>query len=258
MEPWNAERYLAYAGLHTQAIEDLLNRVDVSNPRSAVDLGCGPGNSTELIAARWPRAAVTGVDVAAEMLEKAKARHPRWRWAQSGIEEFQPAKPFDVVVACASLQWLRHHERLLPRLWEMVRPGGALAAQMPANQKAPLHRAVFRVARSEKWKPFTGRSRSALNFRSPAEYFAILSPLAPRVDIWESTYYHEMSSLDDLLEWSRHTLMRPFLEKIPAEARRRAFAADVKRACAAAYPETSRGSILYAQKRLFFIAHKSR
>ena len=257
MKPWNTERYLAYASLHSQAIEDLVSRVDISKPRTVVDLGCGPGNSTEIIAARWPSAKITGVDVASEMLEKARARRPDWHWVLAGIEEFRPAKPFDVAIACASLQWLSHHEVLLPRLWELVREGGALAVQMPANQKAPLHRAVFRTARNQTWKPFAGRSRSALNFRPPAEYFAILSPLARRFDIWETTYYHEMRSLDDLLDWAKATLMRPFLDGIPQAARRREFVADVRRACAAAYPETNRGTILYAQKRLFFVAYKN-
>jgi len=256
MKPWNPDRYLAYADLHSKAIEDLVNHISIEKPRVVVDLGCGPGNSTECIAARWPNAGITGVDIAEEMLEKGRAKHPGWEWVLSGIEDFRPAKPFDVVVSCAALQWLAHHERLLPQLWGLVKARGALAVQMPANQQSPLHRAVFRTARSRAWRRFTGRSRSVLNFQPPARYISILSPLARRLDVWESIYYHEMRSLDELLDWAKTTVLRPFLGKIPGVGRQRDFVADVKRACAGAYPKTERGTILYVQKRLFFVAYK--
>jgi trans-aconitate 2-methyltransferase len=193
-----------------------------------------------------------------EMLDKGRAKHPDWNWVLAGIEDFHPAEPFDAVISCAALQWLHGHDRLLPRLWELVRDGGALAVQMPANQDSPLHRAVFQTAESEAWRPLTGHSRATLNFQPPTEYFSILSPLAKRLDIWETIYYHEMRSLDDLLEWARTTVMRPFFGKIPEVTRQNDFVADVKRACAEAYPATNRGTILYVQKRLFFVAYKSR
>jgi trans-aconitate 2-methyltransferase len=246
MKPWNPDKYLAYADLHTQPIDDLVKRIAIEK-----------GNSTESVAARWPRAAITGVDVAEEMLEKGRARHPEWRWVLSGIEEFHPAKAFDIVISCAALQWLPEHEKLLPQLWKLVRAGGALAAQMPANQESALHRAVFRTAKSSAWKQYTGRSRAVLNFQPPEEYFSILAPMAKRLEIWETIYYHEMRSLNSLLDWAKTTVMRPFLDKIPTAAGRQAFIADIKQACAESYPKTVRGTILYIQKRLFFVAYKN-
>jgi trans-aconitate 2-methyltransferase len=249
MKPWDAEKYLAYAHLHSRAIGDLVRHVEIEAPRTIADLGCGPGNSTEIAAARWPDAEITGVDLSPEMLEKGQARHPNWRWTLAGIEDFRPAEPFDVVISCAALQWLHRHERLLPRLWGLVRSGGAL--------ESPVHRAVFETAGSQTWRTFTGQSRSVLNFQPPAEYFSILSPLARRLDIWETIYYDEMRSLDDLLDWCKATLMRPFFDKIPDVARQDDFVADVRRACAGAYPATNRNTILYVQKRLFLIAYKN-
>jgi trans-aconitate 2-methyltransferase len=95
-----------------------------------------------------------------------------------------------------------------------------------------------------------------LNFQPPTEYFSILSRLAHRIDIWETIYYHEMRSLDELLDWAKATVMRPFFVKIPEETMQNNFVAEVKRTCEAAYPTTNRGTILYIQKRLFFIAYK--
>ena len=186
MEPWRPEKYLAYADLHSQAIRDLVRRVEIESPQTIADMGCGPGNSTEIVAARWPDAEITGVDLSQEMLEKGRAKHPGWKWVLASIENFRPVEPFDVVISCAALQWLHHHDRLLPQLWGLVRDRGALAVQMPANQESPLHRAVFQTAKSEAWRSLTGQSRATLNFQPPTEYLSILSPLARRFDIWET------------------------------------------------------------------------
>jgi trans-aconitate 2-methyltransferase len=256
MQRWNPDAYLAHEELHSQPIIDLLHRIDVDDPRTVVDLGCGPGNSTAFAATRWPNAAMTGVDLSEDMLAKAKAAHPGWRWILAGIEDFRPTERFDVVISCAALQWLKQHELVLPQLWRLVNERGALAVQMPSNQESPIHRAIFRTAQSNRWRPLTGDARSDLNFQPPEYYFPILSSFAGRVDLWETIYHHEMKSCDALLEWARGTVLRPFFARLPEESARAKFAADVMDACRDAYPTTNRGTIIYIQKRLFFIAYK--
>ena len=69
---WNPDQYLKFATSRTRAASDLLARVPLESPTSVVDLGCGPGNSTELLLRRWPAARITGVDSSAEMLAAAR------------------------------------------------------------------------------------------------------------------------------------------------------------------------------------------
>ena len=59
---WDPDRYLTYADERGRPFVDLLARIDATRPRTVVDLGCGPGNLTGLLARRWPAAAVTGLD----------------------------------------------------------------------------------------------------------------------------------------------------------------------------------------------------
>ena len=68
---WDPDRYLAYADERGRPFVDLLARVPAENPRVVVDLGCGPGNLTALLADRWRSARVTGVDSSPEMIEAA-------------------------------------------------------------------------------------------------------------------------------------------------------------------------------------------
>jgi trans-aconitate 2-methyltransferase len=256
MRRWNPDAYLAYEQLHRQPIVDLVNRIEIDCPQTIVDLGCGPGNSTLSAAARWPTAVPTGVDLSEDMLARAKAAHPQWRWILSGIEDFRPDERFDIVMSCAALQWLTRHDLLLPRLWELVKARGALAVQMPANQESPLHRAVFQTARSDRWRSFTGEARTDLNFQPADHYFSVLSPLAGRIDLWETSYHHEMAGLDALLEWAKGTVLRPFFSRLPDESAMAEFTADVRAICGTAYPTTNRGTIIYVQKRLFFVAYQ--
>jgi trans-aconitate 2-methyltransferase len=254
---WNPEAYLSFSNLHSQPILDLLNRIEIDSPRSILDLGCGPGNSLESAAAHWPHAALTGVDLSKDMLATARARHPGWNWVHASIDAYQPTERFDVVMSCAALQWLHHHEVLLPRLWNLVAPTGALAVQVPANQESPIHRAVFQTAQTDRWQKFTGSARADLNFQPPAAYYSILSAFAGRIDLWETIYHHEMTGHDALLQWARGTVLRPFFSRLPDETAMKEFAADVIATCRGAYPLTSRNTIIYVQKRFFFVAYKN-
>src|SRR5687767_3056527 len=68
---WDPDRYLAYADERGRPFVDLLARVPAENPRVVVDLGCGPGNLTSLLADRWRGASVTGIDSSPEMIAAA-------------------------------------------------------------------------------------------------------------------------------------------------------------------------------------------
>ncbi|HEY0420278.1 MAG TPA: methyltransferase domain-containing protein, partial [Acetobacteraceae bacterium] len=73
---WDPAQYLRFADARLRPAIDLLNRIDLEAPATVYDLGAGAGNVTGLIKARWPDAAVTGIDGSAEMLAKAAAEVP--------------------------------------------------------------------------------------------------------------------------------------------------------------------------------------
>ncbi len=69
---WSPEQYLKYAGHRMRPALDLLARVPLESPATVFDLGCGPGNVTQMLAQRWPEEDITGVDGSPEMLASAK------------------------------------------------------------------------------------------------------------------------------------------------------------------------------------------
>ena len=147
MPSWKPDQYLKFAAERTQPCRDLAARVAIQSPRRVIDLGCGPGNSTEVVAARWPQAELTGLDSSPEMIAKAQGAHPGWRWCAGDIAEWTNRLDcFDVVFSNAAMQWVPDHHSAFQRLLKHVAPGGALAVQMPANYEAEAHTLMRAVA----------------------------------------------------------------------------------------------------------------
>ena len=78
--------------------------------RLVFDLGCGPGNSTELLACNFPGAEVVGVDKSDNMLAVARARLPTARFIKDDIAHWRPSAPADLIFANATLHFLPDHE----------------------------------------------------------------------------------------------------------------------------------------------------
>jgi trans-aconitate 2-methyltransferase len=244
---WNPAQYLKFAGTRTRAAVDLLARVHLASPASIVDLGCGPGNSTALLAARWPEARITGVDSSTEMLDAARKALPAAAWIQSDVASWSPEAPVDLLFANAVLHWLPDHEALLPRLMGFLSPGGALAVQMPMNFDAPAYRLIRGLA---------GKPEDAGGWRpplAPEATYRILAPHAATVDLWETEYQQVMGGVEDILEWAKGTVLLPYLQGLAPEETARLLA-RYHSGLADLYPAQPDGKVLFPFKRLFFVA----
>ena len=143
---WSAKQYVAFEDERTRPARDLLAAVPSVDARSAIDIGCGPGNSTELLVERFANATVRGVDSSPDMIEAARKRLPQVQFDTVDIGTWDENGPFDVIFANAVLQWLPDHATLLPALVNKLASGGSLAIQMPDNLNEPSHRLMREVA----------------------------------------------------------------------------------------------------------------
>ena len=237
---------------------DLVARIDLSAPATTLDVGCGPGNSTEVLRGRWPSSRVTGLDNSAQMIAAARTSHDWGEWVRADAAHLGvdgEGERWDLVFSNATLQWIPDHERLVPRLLSLVNPRGALAVQVPANAGSPLHRSLVRTADDPRWSRFTAGCASLLVYHEPSFYYGLLCGLAERIEVWETTYHHPLENHRALGEWYRGTGMRPCLERLPDDAARRAFEDAVLEDCRADYPVQPDGRIVYPFSRLFFIAY---
>ncbi|UVK99940.1 trans-aconitate 2-methyltransferase [Pseudomonas sp. B21-048] len=252
---WSAKQYVAFEDERTRPARDLLAAIPAVDVQSAIDIGCGPGNSTELLVLRFPNAAVRGLDSATDMIEAARKRLPQVQFDIADIDTWSDAGPFDVIFANAVLQWLPDHARLMQSLVTRLAPGGNLAIQMPDNLNEPSHKLMREVAANGPW---ADKLASAAGLRTEMQdaggYYSMLRAHCTRVDVWRTTYYHPLADgASGVVEWFKGSGLRPFLEPLN-EAERVQYLKQYQAAIEKAYPTLSDGSVLLPFPRLFMVA----
>ena len=250
---WDPKTYLAFGSERTRAASDLLARIPVAAPRRVADLGCGPGNSTALLRARWPAAEIDGIDLSPEMLGEARASGIDARFIASDIAQWQPDGLYDVIYSNAALQWLGGHEALIPRLFSFVAPGGALAIQVPRNYDEVCQVLVREVVADPRWAERLEDARDWWNGLAPERYYDLLALEAHRVDLWETRYFHVLEGEDAVFQWMMGTSLRPFAAALESPLKE-AFLEDYRGRLAVAYRPRPDGKTIHRFLRLFLIA----
>ena len=264
---WNAAQYLKFEDERSRPARDLLAQVPPLPHTGAaahiIDLGCGPGNSTELLIARFPEARVVGLDSSPNMLAEARKRLPEVPFIQADLAHWLPAAvsdaasdagPYDLVFANAVFQWLPDHPAVLARLFAALAPGAVLAVQMPDNIAEPSHRLMRDIAKEGPWA-----AKLAQAARAPLppvrHYYDLLAPLAARLDLFHIDYNHALSGPEAVVEWVSGTGLRPFLDPLDS-AEREDFLARYTARIAQAYPLAQDGKLLLRFPRLFIVAQR--
>jgi trans-aconitate 2-methyltransferase len=253
---WNAGQYLKFEDERTRPAADLIGRVPLAEIRSAVDIGCGSGNSTELIVDRYPDARVVGLDNSPDMLAKARMRLPGVSFEEADIAAWNPNERYDLIFANAVLQWLPDHSHLLARLSSYLETGGCLAVQMPNNLHEPSHTLMRKVAQEGSWAgKLKAASVSREEIGSFEDYYSWLGQAGCSADIWQTTYVHPLTDVEAIVEWLKGTGLRPYLDPLSPDERSKfleQYHAEIEKA----YPAQQDGTVLLRFPRLFFVARR--
>ena len=255
---WSPSQYAAFEDERTRPARDLVAAIPAAAGWMCdlmCDLGCGPGNSTEALAARFPDARVGGVDSSAEMVAAARVRLPGLPFAVADIQAWDDPGPFGVLLANAVLQWLPDHAALLPRLAARLAPGGSLAVQMPDNLDEPAHRLMRQAAADGPWAAkLAGAAGIRTGVGTPDWYYGVLRPHCSRLDVWRTTYHHVLpGGADAVVEWFKGSGLRPFLAPLD-EAERAEYLRRYRAGVTDAYPALPDGAVLLPFPRLFMVA----
>ena len=249
---WNPAIYLAFADERTRPAAELLARIAAGSPGRVADLGCGPGNSTRLLADRWPDAKIEGIDSSPQMIEAAKKSGVSANFVLADLAAWSPDARCDVIFSNATYQWLPDHGALLPRLMGFVAKGGVFAFQVPNNQYAPSHTLMRDVAAQGPWADKLASVRGIF-VEKVQTYFDILAPHAASADIWTTEYLHVLEGEDAVFKWVSGTGLRPYLDALDADERER-FVREYKARLNVVYPRRADGKTLLPFSRLFAVA----
>ncbi len=252
---WDPSIYLAFDNERTRPAIELATRIPLSAPRLVVDLGCGPGNSTTVLAKRWPTARFIGVDGSAEMLAVARKTSLNADWQQANLATWTAAAPVPVIFSNAAFQWVDGHDAIFPRLMSQLEPSGVLALQMPRNFDAPSHVLLRETAAGGPWASKVVRFNRAKPVAEPAAYYAMLSPHGSSIDIWESEYLQVLDGEDAVFKWVSGTALIPYRDALQG-TERDTFLNEYRERLSRAYPRTANGKTLFPFRRIFIIARR--
>jgi trans-aconitate 2-methyltransferase len=254
MTDWNPILYSKFEAERMRAARDLLARVPLASARLVYDLGCGPGNSAELLLRRFPDARVIGLDTSDAMLAHARLRAPGAQFSKQDIADWSPEDQPDLIFANAALQFLPDHHRLFPRLMSYLAPGGTLAAQMPNTARESSHALMRMVAAEGPWSSrLVPIAKTQPLITGYEDYYDWLRPAASQVDIWMTTYVHPLDGPQSIADWFAGSNLQPFLEQL-GDDERCEFLARYRAGLRKAYPTQPDGRTLFAYPRLFVIA----
>lgn len=254
MPVWDPARYLEFADDRSRPFVDLVARVQ-GEPRTVVDLGCGPGHLTPVLRARWPGATVHGVDSSPEMIERALAStgDDPATYELADVATWTPAGPVDLLVSNALFQWLDDRLTVVERLAASVAPGGTFALQVPRNYASPSHTLLHDIAARP---PYADHVRDVVADRGtdPEAWLELFAGLGWAVDLWETTYVHVLPGEDPVLAWVSGTGARPYLQALP-DGLREDFLTAYRSALREAYPRRPWGTV-FPFLRTFVVARR--
>lgn len=258
-DTWDPTSYLTYSDERGRPFVDLIAAVHAERPERVVDLGCGPGNLTRLLADRWPNARIAGVDSSAEMVKRAvddDVNH-RIAWSVADIRDWvQTAEQVDVLVTNATLQWIPDHLDLLAPLTDHVRPGGWFAMQVPGNFDQPSHTIRRELAAREPYASVVDGS-AVPDSDDPIDYLRALRGPHRSIDVWETTYLHVLRGPDPVFTWVSATGARPTLQALRTAdpALEESFSHEFRARLNEAYPAEADGTVLLPFRRIFAVVH---
>jgi trans-aconitate 2-methyltransferase len=213
--------------LRSRPFWDLAALIDSTQPiGSLVDLGCGSGELTAMLATRLGARSATGIDSSPAMLERAAAMASTAIAFELGDIATWSDRDVDLIVANASLQWVPDHAVVLAQWVRSLRPGGQIAVQVPANADHPSHTCSAAVAHREPFLSAFAESGDgtpppdpvAENVLLPEHYSELLHDLGvvdPHVRL--QVYPQLMPSSAHVVDWTSGTSLTRFFKRLPAD-----------------------------------------
>ncbi len=255
MTDWDARDYVAHSSAQQEWARELIAKLRLRGDEDVLDIGCGDGRATALIAERLPQGSVLGVDKSANMIALAveqfsRAAHPHLTFRRMDAIRLKLPRAFDVAFSTAALHWVDDHEAMLRGVRSCLRPGGRLLFQMGGRGNIVEALAVVDgvIARS-RWRGFFDGFVPPYHFHGPEEYHEWL-PRAGFCVARAELIPKDVRHVDHraFLGWLRTTWFS-YTDRLPAELRD-AFLDDVANAYAAAHPPDADGAIRVRMVRL--------
>lgn len=249
--PWDPDIYNKFKEKRYEPFYDLISHIDAKPDMHILDLGCGTGELTKIIADRFQAARVTGIDTSAEMLAKAPQQE-NIIFAQRSVEaQLQLPDQWDIIAANASLQWVNDHPDLFPKIIAKLLPEGQIAVQMPSQKENLLNQILYELVHEAPYYAVLQGSIRHSPVLSLDDYTGLIfSNGAKEAIVYQKVYPIIAQSVETLYEFISGSALVPYMEKLQGPLRS-AFTKAFKARIAAHFTSAP---MVYAFKRVIIVA----
>jgi len=214
-DAWNPNQYEHFKDERSQPFYDLLALCKPVPGGRVVDLGCGTGELTRVLHREIGAAETLGVDSSEAMLAKSVSfSGDGLRFARGDIASF-PERGWNLVFSNAAIHWVDDHPTLFRNFSQMLKDGGQLAIQMPANHDHPSHIVAAEVAQEE---PFRSALKGYVRHSPvlpPERYAELLDTLGfSEQHVRLQVYPHHLESRDGVVEWVKGTTLTDYQKRL--------------------------------------------
>ncbi len=216
---WDAATYDRVSTPQVEWAREVLDRLRLRGDETVLDAGCGSGRVTQLLVERLPDGRAIGVDAAPSMIEKAReALGPDVELHVMELTELELDAQVDAVFSNAVFHWIRDHDTLFRRIYDVLRPGGRLVAQCGgAGNVERFHEVLHAVVRERPFERYFGGWDGPWNFASPAQTAARLDAAG----FVEADCWLEKKTVvpDEPAEFTRTVCLGHHLDRLPEDLR---------------------------------------
>lgn len=151
----NAKTYDQYAVVQKEMSRTLVSKISIETPKRILEIGCGTGFLTSLIADQFQEAQILALDLAPGMIEVAKERlssenlDGRITFMCADAESDFPEGPFDLIISNATFQWFNHPDAMAERILSHLTPEGQCLFSTFGSQTFNELGQAFRIASME-------------------------------------------------------------------------------------------------------------
>lgn len=172
---WDGAGYEQVSELQRTMARRALAELTVRGDERCLDVGCGDGYVSRLVAAQLPRGSVLGVDPSPRMIEVARAAplppSTDVRFAAGDVLDLPFRAEFDLVCSFNALHWVRDQATALMNLRRAVRDDGRLLLRFVcAGRRPSLEDVAMQVCGREPWRARLGEISAPFVHPDPTEY----------------------------------------------------------------------------------------
>ena len=225
MYKWNPEEYKDSSKNQKSWELELLSKIEFTGSEKVLDIGCGDGRLSAVIADKVPNGSVTGIDLSKNMIQFAEnnysVTYKNLNFKVMNASNINFKEQFDIIFSNAALHWIQDHKPVINGIKNSLKQSGKFYIQFGGKGNAEtVIETINKIIKSEKWGKYFIDFKFPYGFYSIEEYEKIINNTKElqiqNIEMIQKKMKFENKNL--FSSWIRTTWL-PYTKKIPETLR---------------------------------------